>query len=94
MVTQKQALEALDRFAWHMGRPHHPDAAILREYIKQDAAAPNLAMMVRRLCSRMPDGAPRITDKTRADALALLAKHGLLGNGLRETEATPQQEKK
>ena len=59
---------------------------------KQAAVAPDLAMMVRRLCSRTPDGAPRITDKTRADALALLKKHGLLGNGLRETEATPQQE--
>lgn len=37
MITQQQALEALERFSWHMGRPHHPDAAILRQYIEQQA---------------------------------------------------------
>ena len=55
---------------------------------KQAAAAPDLAMMVRRLCSRTPEGAPRITEQTRTQALELLEKHGLLGNGLRAKDQT------
>ena len=51
---------------------------------KRAAPVDELAMMIRRLCSRNPDGSPRISDATRQQALDLLRTHGLLGSPLRE----------
>lgn len=64
--------------------------ARMRAAEKRAAPVGELAMMVRRLCSKTPDGQPRITDATRGQALELLRKHDLLGSPLRAEDATPK----
>lgn len=58
---------------------------VARMRLAEKRAAPlgDLAMMIRRLCSRNLDGTPRITDATREQALELLRKHDLMGSPLR-----------
>lgn len=63
--------------------------ARMRAAEKAAATVGELAMMVRRLCSRTPDGQPRITDATREQAMELLRKHDLLGSPLRAAAPAP-----
>lgn len=52
-----------------------------------DLRESSLAMMIRRLCSRTPDGKPRISDATREQALELLRSMGLEGSPLRSDDS-------
>lgn len=52
----------------------------------EDLREASLAMMIRRLCSRRPDGTFTINDKVREQALELLRSMGLQGSPLRGSD--------
>lgn len=52
----------------------------------EDPREASLAMMIRRLCSRRPDGTSTINDKVREQALELLRSMGLQGSPLRGSD--------